>query len=207
MNLEVSLGLGLLASLIMFSGDMLFYFVTTPYKSDGSLNPVIDIMTKIPEWRLKLGSILGPVAAFIYCFGFYHLFLIVESVNGNLMFIIYATYCLGIIIGGAYHSHFIYLGLIRKQDASFQMKKIVSTITLMGSISVIFIGISYLGLFLLFMFDKTIYPRFFSLISPGILYLLKPLWKYLPQPFLVIFYGGWGNLISTIYYATLLIYG
>jgi hypothetical protein len=43
------------------------------------------------------------------------------------------------------------------------------------------------------------------LLSPGVLFLLKPVVGRLPKGIRIIISGGWTNLISVIYYTAVLI--
>ena len=52
---------------------------------------------------------------------------------------------------------------------------------------------------------KTVLPRRMFLLSPGMLFLLKPAVGRLPKGIRIIISGGWTNLISVIYYAAVLI--
>ena len=62
--------IGLAGSLVMFAGDMLLYFTPGAYDMDGTLRPYAQIMRDLPERRVRLGGLLGPVAAFLYVVGF-----------------------------------------------------------------------------------------------------------------------------------------
>jgi len=100
MYLQISLVVGLFAALLMFSGDMLLYFTTGSYDMDGTFEPYISIMKELPDWRIKLGGLLGPVAAFFYCIGFSQIVF-----TANEKYIVLANVsalfsALGIIIGG-----------------------------------------------------------------------------------------------------------
>ena len=55
------------------------------------------------------------------------------------------------------------------------------------------------------MTGKTVLPRWMLLLSPGILFLLRPVVGRLPKGVRIIISGGWTNLISVIYYAAVLI--
>lgn len=80
MTLQGSTAIGLLAALTMLCGDMLLYFTKEPFQVDGTLKPYIGIMRRLPNWRLRLGGLLGPIAAFLYCIGFYQITL--SAVDG-----------------------------------------------------------------------------------------------------------------------------
>ena len=72
----VLLALGLLGSILMFAGDMLLYFTPGAYDMDGTLRPYMRIMRDVPAGRVRLGGVLGPVAAFFYVLGFAGLVLV-----------------------------------------------------------------------------------------------------------------------------------
>ena len=63
---------GLFGAALMFCGDMTLYYDKDDFEQNGSLDPIIDIMKKLPKKRVMLGGWIGPVAAFLYCIGFYN---------------------------------------------------------------------------------------------------------------------------------------
>lgn len=201
MILNLLLAIGIFASLMMFMGDMLLYFTTEDYQPDGTLDPVISIMIKISDRRLILGGLLGPIASFFYCIGFYHITYIVVSEDQHIFSLVTMLICsLGMIISGAYHSHCTYLGLIAKSSNKEAMEKVCKYIKLISSLSFFFLGTGLLLLAGLILSGKTIYPRWFFLLTPLILYFLKFFWKKIRQPFLIILFGGWYNLMFSIYF-------
>ena len=80
------IAVGLIGALLMFCGDMTLYFDKDDYVQDGTINPIIDIMKKLPPKRVMLGGLIGPVAAFLYCIGFYHIVLITDEAFHNAAF-------------------------------------------------------------------------------------------------------------------------
>lgn len=78
-ELTIILFVGFLAGILMFSGDMLLYYDKKDYVSDGTFNPVIEIMKNVSYKRLYAGGLIGPIAAFLYCAGYYHMVLITNS--------------------------------------------------------------------------------------------------------------------------------
>lgn len=77
--LNTFLLVGLSGSILMFIGDMVLYYSKDDYVADGTLNPIIDIMKTESRTRLYIGGIIGPVAAFLYCIGYYHLVLVMNE--------------------------------------------------------------------------------------------------------------------------------
>jgi hypothetical protein len=65
-------------------------------------------------------------------------------------------------------------------------------------------GIGFLLLAILIVSGHTILPRWMFLLSPGILFLLRPAVRRLPKGIRIIVSGGWTNWISVIYYLAVL---
>lgn len=114
--LLTTLIVGLAGAILMFCGDMTLYFDKNDFEQDGTIEPIIHIMKKLPKKRVMIGGMIGPVAAFLYCIGFYHMVLMTEDSFHTLSFAAFLLCCLGIISGGAYHSHCAYLGLLGEEE-------------------------------------------------------------------------------------------
>lgn len=80
---------GLVGALLMFAGDMLLYYTPEDFSynkncsSAEKIQAIIDVMKNISPMRLMVGGMIGPVSAFLYCVGFYLLFLL-KPVVGRL---------------------------------------------------------------------------------------------------------------------------
>lgn len=206
MELVIILVVGLIAGILMFCGDMLLYYDKKDYISDGTFNSVIEIMKNVSDKRLYAGGLIGPIAAFLYCVGYYHIILILKEGLSVLAMVCFLLLCMGIMIGGAYHSHCTYLGLLGKLDDEKAMNVVIRYFSFINKVSFLFQVIGLLLLFLCFVVGWTDLPRFFAFLTPGILYLLLPFMKKLPKGIHIIVCGGWNNLIFVIYYSALLIY-
>ena len=196
---------GLIAGLLMFCGDMLLYYDKKDYVSDGKFDSVIDIMKNLSDKRLYAGGIIGPIATFLYCIGYYHIVLTAEDKNSVLAMIGFLFSCLGIIIGGAYHSHCSYLGLIGKLNDKKAMDTVIKYFTVLNKLSVLFQAAGLLIILICIAFGLTSLPNWLAVFTPGVLYLLLPLMRKLPKGIHIIICGGWANLIFVIYYLALMI--
>lgn len=205
MTLQITAAAGLFGALLMFSGDMLLYFTADSYEMDGTLTPYIGIMEKLPNWRLKLGGLLGPVAAFFYCIGYYHITLAAADDFKGLAFAATLISSLGIIVGGAYHSHFTYFGLLGKTDNQAGIEEVIKNTGMLSRISISLIAIGAVILGGLVVFGKTYYPNWFIVLTPMVTYFLGFIMVKLPQPFRVVLFGGWYNLIYVIFFLASLI--
>lgn len=197
--------IGLAGALLMFAGDMLLYYDRNDFIHDGTLQPIIDIMKKLPARRVMLGGPIGPIAAFLYCIGFYHMVLISDPSSHTLAFIGFLSCCLGIIAGGAYHSHCAYLGLLGQDEQKDDLKIVTDYFQKLPLIMYLFEGIGLLILIFLFITRKTILPARMFLITPGVLFLFRSPARKLPKGLHMILCGGFTNVIFIIYYLIMVI--
>ena len=123
--LKLFLFIGLIGAIMMYAGDMVLYFNRDIGVSPSTAKDIIDIMKKESRKRLYTGGIIGPIASFLYCIGYYDLVLIMNDQYQVLGWICFLVNCLGIICGGAYHSHCAYYGLIGRQEHEESMNEIV----------------------------------------------------------------------------------
>jgi hypothetical protein len=65
-------------------------------------------------------------------------------------------------------------------------------------------GAGFLILALLIGAGKTLLPSWMVLLSPGVLFLVRPLADRMPKGIRIVISGGWTNLISVIYYSAAL---
>ena len=198
--LLIILAIGFLGALLMFCGDMILYYDRNDFEHDGTFQPIIDIMKNLPAGRLMTGGLIGPVAAFLYCAGFYHIVLISDASIRTIAYLSFLLSCFGIISGGAYHSHFPYLGLLGKDGQREDLEIVLGYMQKLSLILYLFEGTGLLLLAILIAIGKTVFPRWMVLLSPGILFLLLPLARKTPKGLHMIIAGGFSNLIFIVYY-------
>ena len=203
--------IGFAGALLMFAGDMLLYYTPKDFSygpkssTEKRLNAIIDVMKSLPARRVMVGGMIGPVAAYLYCVGFYHIVLMTDEQAHTLAMAAVLLSCFGIITGGAYHSHCAYLGLLGDNRDRAALEKVMRYFQKLPLILYIGEGIGFVLLAFLIVTGNTALPRWLFLLSPGILFLLKPVVGRLPKGVRIIVSGGWTNLISVIYYAAVLI--
>jgi Na+-driven multidrug efflux pump len=148
---------------------------------------------------------IGPVSAFLQCVGFYHIVLMTDERMKSLAMAAFLLSCFGMIAGGAYHSHCAYLGLLgddRFRDALAVVETYFQKFPLLYYAGD---GIGFLLLAILIGSGDTLLPRWMFLLSPGILFLLRPAVGRLPKGIRIIVSGGWTNWISVLYYLAVLL--
>jgi hypothetical protein len=194
----------------MFAGDMLLYYTPEDFAYDSKsssaekIQAIVDVMKKLPAKRVMVGGMIGPVSAFLQCVGFYHIVLITDDSMKPLAMITFLFSCFGMMAGGAYHSHCAYLGLLgedRFRDALAVVEAYFQKLPLLYYAGM---GIGFLLLALLIASGHTLLPRWMVLLSPGILFLLRPAVARLPKGIRIVVSGGWTNWISVIYYLAVL---
>ena len=209
--LLTTLWIGLAGALLMFAGDMLLYYTPEDFacgpksSAEERINAIIDVMKELPAGRVMAGGMIGPIAAFLYCIGFYHIVLMTNEQTYTLAMAAFLLSCFGIIIGGAYHSHCAYLGLLGDDGGRNALNAAMKYFQKMPLILYAGEGLGFLLLIFLIVTGRTVLPRWIFLLSPGMLFLLKPAVSRLPKGARVIISGGWMNLISVIYYSAVLI--
>lgn len=202
---------GLAGALLMFTGDMLLYYTPEDFAYDSKsasaekIQAIVDVMKELPAKRVMAGGMIGPVSAFLSCVGFYHMVLMTDESMKTLAVAAFLFSCFGIITGGAYHSHCAYLGLLGEDRFRDALKVVENYFQKLPLIFYAGEGIGFLLLAVLIVSGHTILPRWMFLLSPGILFLLRPAVGCLPKGIRIIISGGWTNLISVIYYLAMLI--
>jgi hypothetical protein len=161
-------------------------------------------MKKLPAKRVTIGGMIGPVSAFLQCVGFYHIVLMTDDSMKTLAMAAFLCSCFGMITGGAYHSHCAYLGLLGKDRFSDALEIVEKYFQKLPLLYYAGDGIGFLLLAVLIASGHTLLPRWMFLLSPGILFLLRPAVGRLPKGIRIIVSGGWTNWISVIYYLAVL---
>lgn len=88
------------------------------------MTPVAEVMKAVPVWRLGLGGIVEPIAAFLHCVGFYHFIPLFSPKYQSMAVVAACLFGLGTVIGGAYHSRCSYLGLIGKTGSQAALEQV-----------------------------------------------------------------------------------
>lgn len=204
--LTLSIVAGLIGATGMFLGDMLLYFTKGAYKMDGTLKPYADIMKDMSDKRLIIGGTLGPVCSFLYACGFLHLAFITTEPMQFLGIILCFVLSFALIIGGAYHGQWTMLGFASKYGNETMVDKAIQSLMLLANIYTLPYFLGCLGIAAIIVLGWTDLPRWFIIFSPAVTLFLNFIWMKVPQPFRVVLFGGWYNLVFVLYYCALLVW-
>lgn len=205
MTLNKCILIGLLGSFLMFLGDMTLYYDPNDYDGKDAINSVIGIMKNVSIKRLYIGGLLGPISAFIYCLGFYHIVLAIQEKYLTIGWFIFLINTLGMILGGAYHMQCAYLGLLSRYENNGAFDEFLKFLKFQAIIVFVTMGLGNIGIAILILLGFRAFPRWQVLFTPIFLLFFTPLTGRLPKGLHMIIRGGWLNIIYFIYYLSLLI--
>ena len=205
MTLYKSILIGLLGSFLMFLGDMTLYYDPNDYDGEDTINNIIGIMKNVSIKKLYIGGLLGPICAFIYCIGFFHIVLDIQEKYLTIGWFVFLINVFGMILGGAYHIKCAYLGLLSRYENKGAFDEFLKFLKLQAKIVFVTMGLGNIGIAILMLLGFTVFPRWQVLFTPIFLIILTPLAERLPKGVHMIIRGGWFNLLYFIYYFSLLI--
>lgn len=205
MTLNKCILIGLLGSFLMFLGDMTLYYDPNDYDGKDTINSIIGIMKNVSIKRLYIGGLLGPICAFIYCIGFFHIVLGIQEKYLNLAWFVFLINVFGMILGGAYHIQCAYLGLLSRHENKGSLDEFLKFLKFQAKIVFGIMAIANIAIALIILFGLTVFPSWQALFTPIFLLIFTPLAERLPKGLHMIIRGGWFNLIYFIYYFSLLI--
>lgn len=205
MTLNICILIGLFGSFLMFLGDMILYYDHNDYDGKDTINNIIGIMKNVSIKRLYIGGLLGPICAFIYCIGFYHIVLSIQEEYLNVAWFVFLINIFGMILGGTYHIQCAYLGLLSRHENKGAFDEFLKFLKFQAKIVFGIMALANIAIALIILFGLTVFPRWQALFTPIFLLLFTPLTGRLPKGLHMIIRGGWFNIIYFIYYLSLLI--
>ncbi len=196
--------IGILGSVLLFSGDMLLY---GHFGSADEFYGNIQILAQNEsQLRLFVGGLAGPLGAMLCVAGFWHIYVNIKRYSPSTALIIFFSLTGMMFFGGAFHTLWAVRMLIFKylllsiDNANIFITSFNSYLNTTFIISVMIGCIGGLLMIILILFRKSPYPRWVVFTNPGILLLLTPLIKRIPSPAGLIIYGGYLNIVFIIFF-------
>lgn len=201
--MRIGLALGIVGSMVMFAGDMLLYGDIS--HTEMTQAGILATMRTLSQQRVMAGGAVGPLATFLYCFGFYAVGNLVRPEHARMRGAILLLFCLGAVYGGAYHSHYPHMAFAPLADAAGTHSPAVSYVNLMGLLTFV----PWVAASLLFSFavlrGMTRCRRYLALFTPFSLSLLNLVVVHLPPPYLIVIAGGWNSILFTLFFSLCLV--
>ena len=194
--------IGLGAALLMFVGDMCLY---GHFGSGGDAISRV-VITNESDTRIVVGGFIGPIAAILYCVGFFSIYAMISPRSRMLAIVVAGGAAVMMVIGGTYHAMWsIRAFLIKAGLSSGDYQGLYSQIkdyTLLFYNTTL-AGAEVVSLLLLFavLSGRSLYPRWSVVVNPGILFLLRPLADFIPAPLGAIVSGGYLNLVFIVFFS------
>lgn len=201
-SLQVFGLLGVGGALLMFVGDMCLY---GHFGSGGDAVSNLLIADE-SDARIVVGGFIGPIAAVLYCLGFFSVYGMISSKSRVLAAIVAGGAAGMMVIGGAYHAMWgIRAFLIKAGLPSGEYLGLYNQIkgyTLLFYNTALVVG-EIASLFLLYavLSRRSLYPRWTAIVNPGFLFLFYPFSGSIPAPLGAIVRGGYVNLVFLVFFS------
>lgn len=193
---KMLLCLGALGAALMYAGDMLLYAGSGA--TDLSPLGLAPAMAGTSYSRLALGGHMGPLASLLYAAGFFGVARLLRPGHHILQWLVLVLFCLAMLYGGAYHSHYPHLAftaanpyMLDRTAGYINLLALGATVP-MACASVLFIYAVLRGF--------TYCSRAMALLTPLPLFLCGAALQHLPEPLLLPLAGGWNNLLFIIFF-------
>jgi len=206
MNRRVSGIIGLIASIILFLGDMLLYGHLG--SASGFWDGAKTVASEASLGRLFAGGILGPIGALIYIVGFWHVYLNTKQAGKIAAKIVFIGCTSMMVIGGTFHALWTIRMLLFKfgipdmHSLELFTEAVNSYSSFTYTISSVPGYLVFPILFYLVVSGKSQYPRWTVIVNTGLLYLLSFLLSGLSAPFGAVIIGGYINLVFSVFFIT-----
>jgi hypothetical protein len=194
--------IGLGAALLMFVGDMCLY---------GHFGSGDDAISKLvisneSDTRIVVGGFIGPIAAILYCLGFFSVYAMISPRSRMLAIVVAGGGAVMMVIGGTYHAMWSIRAFLIK--AGLSSGDYQGLYTQIKDYTLLFYnttlaGAEVVSLLLLFavLSGRSLYPRWSVVVNPGILFLFRPLADFVPAPLGAIVSGGYLNLVFVLFFS------
>lgn len=200
-NLRMYGTVGILAACLMFASDCVMMDSSASGREFGRV--ALDRLSNSPNWRLTVGGITGPIAACLFIVGFAHVFLALRPGGKRMAFLCAAGYSSGYVILGAWHAAgplIAFISRLLPADANptaHESWTYMMNLSITGFVPAAF---SLLLLPILILARTTHYPKWFALLSPGLIYLSTSAFIFVPAPIGGFLVMGSGSLSFLLFF-------
>jgi hypothetical protein len=192
---------GILGAIVLFAGDMLYYF-----KPNVGLSS-ITTMGSVPEWRLLAGGATSLIAAWLYTMGAGQIYFALKPAGKKISLAAFISFAAVMIAYGIAHASFFSIGSSAK-NALFTGAKMELMTKLPSQYFSLIVKITYVPVVIVtvlfvysVIFRKTLYSWWIIPFFPVFPYLFEGIIrKHLSGTLQVIIAGGYKNLIMLVFF-------
>lgn len=199
-NQRISGILGMMGGIVLFAGDMLFYYA--PESTDLTHN-----MAHAADWRIMVSGVSALLAAWLYMLGLGQVYYAFQPTIPMVRNIV--LFCFGsiFIAYGVIHGAYVAIATTAKVAAQHQINIKESTKLAFHTNNQIRLIVYPVFTILSFVFinrvwhRKTLYPRWVIIFFPSLLFLIKDfVGEMLTGKLWIIIIGGYFNIICILFF-------
>ena len=192
---------GILAASIMFISDCVMMDSSA---SGAEFRFVaLDRLAGSPNWRLTLGGITGPIGACLFVIGFVHVYSALRPGGAKRAALCAGGFATGYVILGAWHAAGPFVAFVLRllppdtELASHESWQYMMNLGLAGFVPV---ACSLLLLPVLILSCRSLYPKWFVVFTPGVIYLCTFAFAFAPAPVGGYLVMGSGSLSFLVFF-------
>ncbi len=194
--------LGILGSLVLFAGDMLFYY-------NGSQTDIIANMANSSNERIILSGVCALIAGWLYTFASGQVYYAFQPAKKWMRLTVFTSFLMIMISYAVVHGAYVAIATSAKSALEIGMPPdsftalAISANNFLRYITYFPFGVFTLLFIPIVWMKKTYYPRWIILFSPIILFLLNSvIIGNLKGGIKIIIGGGYLNLILLVFFTT-----
>jgi hypothetical protein len=168
----------------------------------------LPMLAAMPRWRLLTGGLAGPVGAWLYVVGFWQTYIALRPAGRLLAFTVFAGFSLSFVwIAGAFHTSFPFMAdAWRTMEAAGAPAEAIAgemfaygRLLYVGGLPPAVAALALLGF--ANVCRRTLYPRWFVLLNPLLIFLCFMPFQWMPAPLGGLLAIGAGNLTFLVFFA------
>ena len=192
---------GILGGLVLFAGDMLFYY--HPTNPDIKLN-----MGNASDFRIIASGVSALISTWLYMLGLGQVYYAFNPAKPLLKYIVIGCFGYVLIAFGIVHGAFVAIATSSKLAIEYNIDlKKATSLAFETNNAIRFLVYPVFGILSYFFISlvwkrKTLYPKWIIIFFPLIWFLLKNnITKNLPNSLWIIIDGGYLNLLLVIFFS------
>ena len=193
--------LGIVGGLVLFVGDMLFYY-------DGNSTNLILNMAHTSDFNIKASGITALVGAWLYMLGLVHVYYAFKPSTAIIKYVITASFGAILISYGVIHGAYVAIAATAKlaleHNLDLELATTLASSANQGLRLIVYPVFALLSIMFItqVLKKKTYYPRWIILFFPLLPFLLQGMVsKLLSGNLWVIINGGYLNLLLVLFFS------
>jgi len=195
-------GCGILGSLVLFAGDMLFYY-------NGNETDLLSNMANVSSGRIIMSGVFALIATWLYVAGSGQIYYAFQPEKASVRWVVFFSFVMIMIAYGIIHGAYVGIATSARNAAELGLppeelsRLAITTNQALRNIVYIPFGIFTIGFTISVWKKRTYYSRWVLIFSPIILFLLQGVTVgSVEGKMRTIIGGGYLNLILLIFFTS-----